>query len=467
MKKPLRLCLCLLLSAVTALGSGCSPAGNAAEPEEPQHFSPEYDFRTDYQYSYECSSVISRPIQSDGTGQFINKNGFIFYYRPETGVMTPLCNKPNCLHDQETDWNRVYACNAYASVENRCFMQYYNGYIYAIVNDANRFSDAGEQASLCRIACDGSRKDILYTLGYGAGAWPWAIHRGYLYYCLRNYFTLGEGSQRKVCSRFTMNRVKLSSHMNAEKPEVIYDSGQHHHVYSFPRLIGYKDYILFNVVGNELDFDMERADVAGWYRQLYTPCYIYNTKTGETKAIPLPDGYGAGAVLGNIALLGDQLLVMIYDNLQPQEHLTEIYSMDLDLTESKVWMDHVPQGKYLKCYGDYLIMTDGSLRFDRVTKENGLIGNVLKEGESLYTNIEVFSADARLVAHCVYPKALEFPIGFGPDGVRLETEINEEENTWSVYRLKFDDVLRCHGETLEPELISTKPIGSLFTSWNW
>ena len=467
MKKRTFLMAWFVFFVLLAIGTGCSQEANAQEQEKPRDFGTEYNFRTDFQYSYECTANYDVPVQSDGTGQYISRSGFVYYYNPEKKIMTPLCNKPNCLHDQETDWLRLQDCNACALANLRNAIQYYDGAVYSIVDYAGAFSSAGAKASLCRITCDGGKKDILCPLDYGSGEWPWVIHRGYLYYCSKSFFTVGEGKDQKVCSQFTVTvkSVKLSSHMDTEKHVVIYESDKNHHTYSVSRLVAYKDYLFFNIVANELSYDPEKTTVEDWLRQVYSPAYIYNMKTGETKIITVPEGYSEASGIGDIAFLKDQLLVKIYDNLQPREHPTQIYRMNFDLTDCKVWMDNVPQGKNMKCFGDYIILMDANLRFDYVEKDSGFMGNILKEGESLYTNIEVFSSDAKPVAHCVYPQALIDPIGFGPDGVRLEIEKNEEDLTWSVYRLKFDDVLRCHGETVEPELISTRKIGSLFKNF--
>lgn len=76
-------------------------------------YSGEYNFETDDQYSYATSIVSWKKYQSDGNGQYILMNDYIYYYNNETKQMNPLCSKANCLHDMENDKERRGDCNAY------------------------------------------------------------------------------------------------------------------------------------------------------------------------------------------------------------------------------------------------------------------------------------------------------------------------------------------------------------------
>lgn len=52
--------------------------------------------------------------------------------------MYNLCNKPNCLHDKETDTNKVSECNAYSLFSVKTTeINYMNGAIYYITWEWN------------------------------------------------------------------------------------------------------------------------------------------------------------------------------------------------------------------------------------------------------------------------------------------------------------------------------------------
>lgn len=112
-------------------------------------YSGEYNFETDDQYSYATSIVSWKKYQSDGNGQYILMNDYIYYYNNETKQMNPLCSKANCLHDMENDKERRGDCNAYlnrggdtdgasSDVEDSGYkyIQYYEGNIYYFIGQA-------------------------------------------------------------------------------------------------------------------------------------------------------------------------------------------------------------------------------------------------------------------------------------------------------------------------------------------
>ena len=43
---------------------------------------------------------------------YLYHNGFIYYLQEGGDMILPLCNKADCLHDQETNLERIKECNA-------------------------------------------------------------------------------------------------------------------------------------------------------------------------------------------------------------------------------------------------------------------------------------------------------------------------------------------------------------------
>ena len=130
--KRIKVLVIIMLMAISIMG--CDNA---------KDYSGEYNFETDDQYSYATSIVSWKKYQSDGNGQYILMNDYIYYYNNETNQMNPLCSKANCLHDMENDKERRGDCNAYlnrggdtdgASVDvedsGYKYIQYYEGKVY-------------------------------------------------------------------------------------------------------------------------------------------------------------------------------------------------------------------------------------------------------------------------------------------------------------------------------------------------
>ena len=156
--KRIKVLVIIMLMAISIMG--CDNA---------KDYSGEYNFETDDQYSYATSIVSWKKYQSDGNGQYILMNDYIYYYNNETKQMNPLCSKANCLHDMENDKERRGDCNAYlnrggdtdgasSDVEDSGYkyIQYYEGNIYYFIG-----------SSLYSVSKDGSSEKKIYTVGDG------------------------------------------------------------------------------------------------------------------------------------------------------------------------------------------------------------------------------------------------------------------------------------------------------------
>lgn len=105
-------------------------------------------------------------------------NGMYLYYA-DSNNMKPviLCNKPNCLHDKETDAYKKYECNAYVGSElTTNMLTIYDGKIYFDgVNMEDNFNKY-----IFSLDLDGSNKKAIYKVVDSITSM--VIHRGKLYY---------------------------------------------------------------------------------------------------------------------------------------------------------------------------------------------------------------------------------------------------------------------------------------------
>ena len=184
----------------------------------------------------------------------------------QTLEMVPLCNRPDCMHNDEE-------CNAYfndfitGAEEVFCdkgHIQYYDGYIYIVGSDH-------EYVNLYKVSVDGStceeymslyRVDLSPNGDYGdmdttnvssySSPDIW-IHRGYVYYI----------DNREAYPK--IRRMKLGS----DEAEIVYETGgERPNLY---RMLPYGDYLFFQT-GNYTD-DTITESVGG--------IMAYNINTGE------------------------------------------------------------------------------------------------------------------------------------------------------------------------------------------
>ena len=141
------------------------------------------------------------------------------------------------------------------------------------------------------------------------------------------------------------------------------------------------------------------------------------------------------------------MLIKKYDDMQDMEFKTTIYSMDYDTTEMRVWLEGVAQGAWIMTYDDYAIIDDSDLQYFNYHNSNSC-------------NVEIYSSDAKKVSYFEYElNSIGTFSGFGPDGVSVD--VTKDDNKWYVNEIEFEDVLKCNGEKVKPEIVSERKFGSL------
>jgi hypothetical protein len=418
----------------------------------------EYHFETDCQYSYHDASYdIAKSVQSDGEGQYLFYNGYIYYHNAKTDTTIPLCNKPNCLHDHESDKNRQSECNAYVPSALPAYIQYYDGYVYYVYSNSD---SEGESSYLIRVKQDGSKKDcVLTTQKTKSVIQHWLIHRGYFYYEIDTYF-YGKDTSTQIYHSCELRSLPISSHMNEKNSNLIYKSDQEYSALGLGQLQAYKNCIYYQVIANKKDYEFTDHD--SWVNQLFNEYYQYNTESGKNSRIPIPEGHSDTTRINAIVFLKDKMIMSLYDELMDKNDKLPIYSMNYDFTDKKIWLENVEQGKWVQSYDDFVILSDGALHYTTVTTEEGTLQDICND-KIPHMNVEIYSSDAKPLSNFVYPinqNEGNFS-GFGPDGVNVEFQDNDD-GTWSVYELNLNDVLNCSGEEVKLNCVGTRKYGVLY-----
>ena len=139
----------------------------------------EYVQGMDYQYMYD-----NRPMAEAPEGYYFRVSDFLYYIGKDTMEPVPLCSKPNCLHQQEQDPEKVADCGAFfRDPRAEPLLAYYDGAVY-LTALKDPFDSSGA-IDLIRIKTDGTERETVLELPENSGVC--LIHCGYLYYTVDTY----------------------------------------------------------------------------------------------------------------------------------------------------------------------------------------------------------------------------------------------------------------------------------------
>lgn len=210
----------------------------------------EYDPEMDYPLMNEAE-LDGIYVAKTENGYYYLNGDFIYYTDKDTMKPIPLCNKPNCKHENETDDTKVYECNAYVGVRTPLpFLQYYKGSLYTIEGfDANEKKD---KCSLVKISLDGSKREHLLEV---SDQCVYGIHR--------DYFYMAENGNEPKVVRVPMDKLSAT-------PEVMFES----------ELSSAGFYITFK--GNDLLINVwgTKEKDQTYHSQVFT-CNILNGQTNQ------------------------------------------------------------------------------------------------------------------------------------------------------------------------------------------
>ncbi len=75
-------------------------------------------------------------------------------------------------------------------------------------------------------------------------------------------------------------------------------------------------------------------------------------------------------------------------------------------------------------------------------------------------NVKIYSSDAKQVSDFEYElNSVGTFAGFGPDGVSVD--VIQNDTSWSVCEIKFDDVKKCNGDKITPKIVNVRDFGEL------
>lgn len=211
-----------VLSFCILLGIACTFSSCGEQPLE-INYSDKYIENQDYQYMY-ADGFGHSSVQKSDNGYYIAVNNFIFYIDGKTMNATPLCNKSNCLHDRETDEEKLKECNAYLpdyAEYTRNSIQLYNSKIYFLQLDSADSAEDVDKYLFYEMDTESGSRKLLLTYTDGKVKF-WAVHRGYIYFKADNYISSDDSGELKAQNGTGFNKLfKLK--LGESNPKMIYD----------------------------------------------------------------------------------------------------------------------------------------------------------------------------------------------------------------------------------------------------
>ena len=353
MKKVIIYITALILFSLTIAGCSKSPAEDF------------YVERTDFQYQY--YDEFHRSIMARGNDAMYFTIGYYIYrLDEETQILAPLCNKPNCLHEKETDNNRVPECNAYISMdENKSEITYMNEYIYTIMQD-------WKEGELCyglyKIAEDGSTKERVYQWD-GTVVEGWCLHRNVLYYVEHTY---DENNQEF----YAVKEMKLSG-IGKLAPKTVWEPDEDITVFAFGIFKAYGNHLYFNMDGVKTNNVDELTSEEDWIKYSYNKTFQYNLQNKTLSEIQVPNQEATQRV-SSVTFWKNQIVYDAFDLTKNRQYdaTTDVYIADLDGTNAMVLMKDMPIYRNYYSDGTYLFVSNAPECADKIIQSPEYQNNI-------------------------------------------------------------------------------------------
>ena len=325
-----------ILLMVLSLFCGC---GTADLPDT-------YQEGTDSQY-FQYTNLLRNPtIQQTEGGCYVLQGEYVYFFDKNSEKIMPLCNKPDCLHDRETDPEKKGGCNAYLNglvttgfEAKASTLQLCDPYLYVCYYaDPIEEEDPNSQYVVYRFSMDGTTKERVWQTQ--ATVNEFVVHRGHAYVALGSYSINESG----VNGGFQLLDIDLQNSLFRKEKEVS------------SKQVGAKLSALAKVMayGNYVYFKMHEGgeDVI----------YIYSIKSGEVSKLEFETEEPEGWQVNNITFFQDKLMVIGYiigsDATEELYDPANIYMMDLDGGNPRIVLRDIPQGYYIGSDGRYFYLTN-------------------------------------------------------------------------------------------------------------
>ncbi|MBD5089341.1 MAG: hypothetical protein HDT30_11135 [Clostridiales bacterium] len=369
---------------------------------------------TDYQYQYVYGGGMGGYIARAKDTMYFKIGSYIYQMDEQTKILMPLCNKPNCLHDKETDDERIEECYAYfienhgtsASGPEGAGFAYMNGYIYYVTE---KWED-GEPHSysiLYKIAKDGSQREKVYQ--WDGLIYNWVMHRNVMYYIEHTFDESGK-------EEYAVKEMNLAG-VGKLKPEIFYKPDPEEKITS----VSYS-----GVYGNHLYME----EFVGGYEECTIKTLQYNLQDKTLTEIQIPNQSDTEYV-SCVTFWKNRIVYHVFDMEKDGQYdaTEDVYIADLDGTNAEILLKDIPMYYQFYSDGNYLYVSncrECEIKiYDSLEYQNNM-NNLENMKWDFKLHVDVYNQDMELV-DSVEPPFHDFP--YEPDygiGDRVYVKIEDE-----------------------------------------
>lgn len=168
--------LFLLIILLTLLISGCSDKIDI-------DYSDQYVFGQDSQENFIKYQNQKYIAESEDSYYYLNSdNHFIYIIDKDTHRCYPLCNKSDCLHDQESSEEKLKECNAFLNTSFESLVYYNNSLYYQGISESkDKDGNSFQLNEIYKMSIDGSRKEVTFSTREYI-IWNFKVHRNNIYF---------------------------------------------------------------------------------------------------------------------------------------------------------------------------------------------------------------------------------------------------------------------------------------------
>lgn len=398
-----------------------------------------YIAESDFQYMQYGNVAYPKIQQGDGV-VYLEHEGFIYYYEEASNSVMPLCNKIDCLHDEETDEEKRKECNAYIDAydsklqlwEKKVGIAKCNDFIYCL----NPIFALNVSQTLYRYTVDGTSKEAIYTWNSDESAiLEWIIHRDVLYYVEKRYYL----KNNEVVVENSVKSLDLKG-IN-RKPKTIYVADEGLSVSCIDGLQAYGNYFYFQIISYWKD-EVDMVSEEDPYRYLYEKTFVYDTENENLKDIQIQEVSSSNSITG-IQFWQDKIILQPYDYAKEENAPSTVYIAELDGSNPEVFIENVSQVSYFLSDGEYLYLFD-----DWMPDVDDWINN-----PGTYT---VYDKDLNLIDTFIAPciddgKPERMPIGTKESLYHIYDE--QENDEWGLLYWDKSNIGNYQGEVFSMEKI--------------
>lgn len=209
---------------------------------------------------YDCeegfTGILGNKVYESPDGYYFLMNNYLMFADENLEQKVFVCNKAECLHDQESPENKVN-CDAFFGRANS--VRYYNDKIYVLANSLK--NQDNYQTSVYELNIDGSNRKVLYSSKNDMMSM--IIHRGQAYIYEEKYTDEnGNMSENPILSVFKFDLKKPNDTETVFETKDYQDAGINY-------MKCYQDTLYFYVFGDSVDNFICKIDLESGEAEKY------------------------------------------------------------------------------------------------------------------------------------------------------------------------------------------------------